>query len=149
RPVRLNRLAQRPDSVYEAISYDADSRMVRRTARTGATTVRQDSTLYDASSRALAEMFSGEGVSYAPLGPVRASSLLTGSETFTSDALGNHLQSTGTGGVLRSVYEAGSARLLRLARSSPADTTTYSYDYVGKLGDVDAKHWVDANHFTA
>jgi RHS repeat-associated protein len=141
RPIRLTRLAQLPDSVYEVSTYDLDSRLARRVVSRGpsATLVRRDSIVYDGRSKALRNAFGADAVTFTPLGAVSVSFVGGQQETFGVDALGNRssVQSAGRPLAL-SRYQAGSGRLLRewTVEDIP-DSTLYSYEWDGATGQVD------------
>ena len=94
RATRVTRLAQRVDSVYESITYDADGRVASRAARSSAHPsgpVFQETLAYDARGKVTGESTNGDQFTYAPLGSVVHSLIYPANhdETFVFDALGN------------------------------------------------------------
>jgi RHS repeat-associated protein len=145
RPTRVTRLAQRSDSVFETLTYDADSRLATRGG------VRSENLVYDARNKALSETVNADNLSYKPLGALTVATLSPAEayEGYTTDALGNRIQMVhSSAGADPDNYRYASATGLLLYReeirnSTDHDTTFSSYDLWGQLYQTQhVHHWL-------
>ena len=147
---RLTSLVGRPDSIYEVVTFDLDSRLKARVLyNSSGGTIRYDYLAYDAreklTSAGSSEMPGSWG--YSPLGQVTSANELN-VETFGVDALGNRHFYQGGGQQEYSVYNAaGLGRLEKTWRTGTTpDTTFYWYlpiGTAGAVGSVEHTMWSD------